>query len=340
MQTSMLVRPQHGIDPEAQAVHGISREDCDMYGVSPSCAVQLFLEACQRAHVVVAHNLAFDDMVMEAAMLRACGNHDNILPFKKSPASHEPQRVCTMKSSTNVLKLPGKWNKSHKWPSLQEAYSHFAVKKEGEEENSIVIERAHDALVDAEACLVVFRGLVESGAIALPDISPDVQLEAQSNSNVVDVLESPAAAATTATITATTTIITEKETMPLGIISAQRGELCVNVTEEGFQVSGQTFKHKETLKLFGARWNPSDKAWEFNGHSMLDPIKQFANISMDDSKDAVEDYNHANEIDPNEIDPNDHDFSEKIHMESPPSELFPDELFAEKVVPDFPNKAV
>ena len=53
----------------------------------------------------------------------------------------------------DVLKLPGKYD-SYKWPTLAEAYRHFTGKE---------LEGAHDALVDSEACLVVFRGLVELG---------------------------------------------------------------------------------------------------------------------------------------------------------------------------------
>ena len=66
------------------------------------------------------------------------------------------QIVCTKESSTDVLKLPGKYG--YKWPTLAEAYRHYT----GEE-----IEGAHDALVDTEACLAVYRGLVQEGIVEL-----------------------------------------------------------------------------------------------------------------------------------------------------------------------------
>ena len=45
-----------------------------------------------------------------------------------------------------------------KWPTLAEAFQHFT----GQE-----LAGAHDALVDTEACLSVFRGLVKQGVIEL-----------------------------------------------------------------------------------------------------------------------------------------------------------------------------
>ena len=59
-------------------------------------------------------------------------------------------------NSTDVLKLPGKYG--YKWPTLAEAYRHYT----GQE-----ISGAHDALVDTEACLVIFRALVETGVVEL-----------------------------------------------------------------------------------------------------------------------------------------------------------------------------
>ena len=66
------------------------------------------------------------------------------------------QHVCTKEYSTDGLKLPGMYG--YKWPTLAEAYRHYT----GDE-----IEGAHDALVDTEACLKVFQGLVQEGVVEL-----------------------------------------------------------------------------------------------------------------------------------------------------------------------------
>ncbi len=146
---SMLVTLAEGvtIDPGAKDAHGISEDDCALYGVAPIVACSLFNQACMQADVIVAHNLSFDASIMKTALYRI-GNKPHRLDGR--------QQVCTKEASTDVLKLPGKYG--YKWPTLAEAYRHYT----GDE-----IEGAHDALVDTEACLQVFRGLVQEGVVDL-----------------------------------------------------------------------------------------------------------------------------------------------------------------------------
>jgi DNA polymerase-3 subunit epsilon len=135
------------IDPAAKAAHGISEEDCARFGVPASIACSFFNQACLQADVIVAHNLSFDVSIMKTALFRL-GGKPNRLDGR--------QLVCTKELSTDVLKLPGKYG--YKWPTLAEAYRHYT----GEE-----LTGAHDALVDTEACLVIFRALVETGVVEL-----------------------------------------------------------------------------------------------------------------------------------------------------------------------------
>lgn len=146
---SLLVQLADGvkIEPGAREAHGISEEDCARYGVAPVVACSLFNQACMRADIIVAHNLSFDTSIMKTALYRV-GNKPNRLDGR--------QHVCTKEASTDVLKLPGKYG--YKWPTLAEAYRHYT----GQE-----IEGAHDALVDTEACLDIFRGLVQEGIVEL-----------------------------------------------------------------------------------------------------------------------------------------------------------------------------
>ena len=78
--------------------------------------------------------------------------------FAEAVVSPAARLVCTKDETTGVLQLPGKFG-NYKWPSLAEAYAHYTGGKE--------IEGAHDAMVDAEACLEVFKHLVQDGDIVL-----------------------------------------------------------------------------------------------------------------------------------------------------------------------------
>jgi DNA polymerase-3 subunit epsilon len=101
-----------------------------------------------QADTIVAHNMSFDQSIMRTALHRI-GN---------KPDRTEGKRIlCTKEASTDVLKLPGKYG-SYKWPTLAEAYRHFTGRE---------LVGAHDALVDTEACLAVFRALVETGVVKL-----------------------------------------------------------------------------------------------------------------------------------------------------------------------------
>lgn len=146
---SMLVQLPEGarIEPAAHAAHGISEADCARYGVPSIVACSLFNQSCLQADIVVAHNLAFDTSIMKTALHRL-GSKPHRLDGR--------QLICTKEASTDVLKLPGKYG--YKWPTLAEAYRHYT---------GLEIDGAHDALVDTEACLAVFRGLAQEGVIEL-----------------------------------------------------------------------------------------------------------------------------------------------------------------------------
>jgi len=146
---SFLVQLNEGvrIDPGAREAHGISEEDCARYGIVSMVACSLFNQSCLQADIIVAHNLSFDVSIMKTALHRL-GNKPHRMDGR--------QMVCTKESSTDVLKLPGKYG--YKWPTLAEAYTHYTGRE---------IEGAHDALVDSEACLAIFRGLVQEGVVEL-----------------------------------------------------------------------------------------------------------------------------------------------------------------------------
>ena len=136
------------IEPGAQEAHGISEQECKEFGIAPIVACSLFNQMCMRADVIVAHNMSFDQTVMLASLYRV-GN--------KPERMSDKRLICTKEESTDVLKLPGKYG-DYKWPTLAEAYTFYTGRE---------LEGAHDALVDTEACLEVFKGLVDAGVVKL-----------------------------------------------------------------------------------------------------------------------------------------------------------------------------
>lgn len=120
----------------AREVHGITDEICEKHGIDSKIAFQLFDRFVNCAHGVVAHNLDFDTKMMKIE----CEAHNFMMPYFNEP-------FCTLKATTNICKLPGKYGK-YKWPKLSEALKIICGRDIGND--------AHDAMVDTKACRDVF----------------------------------------------------------------------------------------------------------------------------------------------------------------------------------------
>lgn len=131
------------IPKEASDIHGVTMDLVDRVGVPYNVALPMFNNLAKRADRLVAHNTEFDDLLIRAAYSRIAAPQQVLWDLPK---------ICTMKSSESVLKLPGKYG--YKWPSLAEAHQHFTG--EG-------FEGAHDAMVDVRACARVLWGLEDAG---------------------------------------------------------------------------------------------------------------------------------------------------------------------------------
>ena len=147
---SIIVNPGIPIPPDATAVHGISDEVATTYGLSIKAATGLFINFLIRCDRIVAHNIDFDLIITEAMIYRSGVDFD-LDRYRKIP------RVCTMKSTTNILKLPG--SHGYKWPKLEEAYCHLV--------NPSGFKGAHDALADVRACKAVLHALEAQGMTLL-----------------------------------------------------------------------------------------------------------------------------------------------------------------------------
>lgn len=137
---NVIIRPDgFEIPAEASAIHGITTEYAKKYGVPLKVAVAAFESLFANAQLLVAHNIDFDRLMVRSELARIEAWNIVKVAFETLPT------FCTMKSTTDICKLPG--NYGYKWPKLQEAHVHFF----GEE-----FEGAHDAMADVRACAKVY----------------------------------------------------------------------------------------------------------------------------------------------------------------------------------------
>lgn len=148
---SLIVDNGVEIPVQASNVHGITTEKAVKFGVNPSFALSAFTHLYQRADRVVAHNIKFDQGVMEAAIAR---HYSKVMPLRK-------ELYCTMEAATPIINLPptermiaAGFNKP-KPPKLEECIRHFF----GED-----LDGAHDAMIDVRACRRVYFHLKSMGA--------------------------------------------------------------------------------------------------------------------------------------------------------------------------------
>ena len=131
--------------PAAQTIHGISVEDCKYGGMSENALFDIVDRAfSDPGNLLIAHNYSFDiEMLSQYIERNDCKIRADVL--KQIP------HFCTMKSSTNLCKLPGKFGK-YKWPKLTELHK-FLFDED--------FEGAHDALADVRATRRCFYKLKE-----------------------------------------------------------------------------------------------------------------------------------------------------------------------------------
>ena len=119
------------IPGDAARIHGITTEIAAERGVDIGTILDAVVPDIGKASVLVAHNMAFDEKILGAELLRA--RRPNLLEAR--------QRQCTMLGSTDYCRLPG--NYGYKWPTLQELHTRLFNEP---------FEGAHRALVDVRAC--------------------------------------------------------------------------------------------------------------------------------------------------------------------------------------------
>jgi len=142
---SAIIKPEGFVIPEeASLVHGISTEIAKKDGVSLEKILKEFSIMSDKTQFLIAHNMSFDEKIIEAEFLRK--------GIQKSLFS--PEKVCTKETSTKFCQIPG--NYGFKWPSLSELH----IKLFGSD-----FEDAHDAMIDVKACARCFFELKKQGIL-------------------------------------------------------------------------------------------------------------------------------------------------------------------------------
>lgn len=132
------------IPPEASRVHGITTVVAREKGLPVKEVMTEFADQVDAASALVGHNISFDECIVGAEFER----------LRMMTTLFLKPKYCTMKSSTDYCKLPGK--KGFKSPRLAELHQVLF----GHE-----FDNAHNALADVEATAKCFWELKKRGIV-------------------------------------------------------------------------------------------------------------------------------------------------------------------------------
>lgn len=135
-QQSSIIKPEgFQIPVSVSKIHRITTEIALEKGEDLKTVLKKLATHLIKCDCLVAHNIAFDEKIIEAEMIR-----------KKVPISFQHyDKVCTMLQSVNFCKKQGQYG--YKWPRLQELYIDLF------EED---FEEAHNAFADISATAKCF----------------------------------------------------------------------------------------------------------------------------------------------------------------------------------------
>ncbi len=142
-----IIKPEGFTIPlDASQIHGITTERAQREGIALKTVLNEFAALIDKSKLLIAHNMAFDEKIVGAELLRN--------RMKSSLAQTE--KICTMETSTDYCKLPGEYG--FKWPKLTELHSKLFGNR---------FEEAHNAAIDIRACAKCFWELKNRGIIKI-----------------------------------------------------------------------------------------------------------------------------------------------------------------------------
>ena len=146
----ILIRPRVSIPFWASQVNGIyDRDVADVPYIENS--IDTIMKVLNSADIVVGHNVSYDEQILSYELDRL-GRSGDYTPI---------QSICTMRTSTDYCKLPGR---GFAWKSPKLSELHRFLFDE-------YFDWAHNALVDVEATGRSFFELVKRGVIVLEEKS-------------------------------------------------------------------------------------------------------------------------------------------------------------------------
>ena len=139
---SFIIKPDGYVIPdESIRIHQISNEKAIKEGILLKEVLEKFQNDCENINSLIAHNLHFDKSVILASCYR--------LDYKLSSFINK-KLVCTMKSTTDLCKIPGKYG--YKYPRLEELHIFLF----GKVPDGVL----HDSLVDSRITLKCYEELL------------------------------------------------------------------------------------------------------------------------------------------------------------------------------------
>ena len=147
---SAIIRPEgYTIPDEVAKIHRISQARALAEGLPLFDVLSAFAVSLGEADIIVAHNLPFDRMVAGAEFHRA-GEPEWAQHIVNRPG------VCTMRTTSDLCKIPQKSCGGYKWPKLVELYTFLFGRG---------FEGAHDALNDVRAGIRCYWELKKRGVV-------------------------------------------------------------------------------------------------------------------------------------------------------------------------------
>ena len=140
-----IIKPDgFSIPSEVSKVHGITTERALSEGISIQNVLEEFSGQVSDSSLLVAHNMAFDEKIVGAELLR--NGMSNIVEAKR--------KICTMRSSKEYCNLPGRYGLKN--PKLSELY--YKLFGRG-------FSNAHNAFADIKATADCFWELKRLGVL-------------------------------------------------------------------------------------------------------------------------------------------------------------------------------
>lgn len=127
----------------AEHIHGVTKQVMCAHGRPVEFILRDFMDDVQKASLIVAHNMDFDQRVVASELHRMGCSEQALFLLEKNSR-------CTMKSTTNLVKIKTKYG-SYKWPKLDELHACLFGSS---------FHNAHHAMCDVDALVKCFYRLV------------------------------------------------------------------------------------------------------------------------------------------------------------------------------------